>query len=93
MKTIKMAALGAALVLGAGTAFADTDQAEIQQFLAYPQSITQAITAAEAAAGGKAMEADWEDMPAAYHIEVVKPDGTLVDVIVAADGTTQMKPN
>lgn len=93
MKAINLAALGAALVLGAGAAFAETDLAEAKQFLAYPQSITQAIAAAETAAGGKAMEADWEDMPAAYHVEVVKPDGTLVDVIVAADGTTQIKPN
>ena len=100
MKSIKMATLGAALLVGTGAvsaAFADTeknDTAELQQFLGSSQSLTQAISAAETAVGGKAMDAGWDTEGAtggAYHVEVVKADGTLVDVIVSADGSTQVK--
>lgn len=99
MKTRKFAALGAAMLLGAGVAgmaAAETetkDAAEMQQFLSHPQSLSQAIAAAEQAVGGKAMDAGWETSDPAgggYHVEVVKTDGTMVDVVVSADGTTKI---
>jgi len=98
MKSTKMTVFAAALLLGTGLtslAFADTEQtdtADVQTFLANPQSMTQAIAAAETATGGKAMDAGWEAKGGAYHVEVAKADGTLVDVIVTADGATQIMP-
>lgn len=100
MKPMKMAALWAAMILGtgaAGVALAETetkDTAEAQQFMAHPQSLAQAITAAETSVGGKAMDAGWEvdGSTGGYHVEVLKTDGTVVDVKVAADGTTTLMP-
>ena len=97
MKSMNLAAIGTAIILGtgvAGMATAETensDAAEMQQFLGFPQSLSQAIAAAETAAGGKAMDAGWELSDAStggFHVEVVKPDGTMVDVMVSADGST-----
>lgn len=52
-----------AAALGGGMAFADNkgdDQAEVQAFMAAPQSLTQAISAAEAASGGTAVGAEFD---------------------------------
>jgi hypothetical protein len=69
------------------------DAAEMQQFLASNQSLTQAIAAAEKAVGGKAMDAGWEGETAtagAFEVVIAKADGTLSKAVVAADGTVQV---
>jgi len=100
MNTGKIATFSTATLLAAGivgsavgTANArqnDNDQAEIQQFLAFPQSLAQAIALAETETGGKAMDASWEPdetnaTAGLYTVELAKPDGTAVQVSVAAD--------
>ncbi len=52
-----------AMALSAGAAIADSndDQAEIQAFLGASQNITAAITAAEAASGGQAVAAEFDE--------------------------------
>jgi hypothetical protein len=86
MTRLKKAILGATLLAATGIGMAaqagsnGDDAAEMQQFLASPQSLTQAIAAAETAVGGKAMEADWEGDTAtngAFEVVVAKADGTL----------------
>ncbi|MDN5787084.1 hypothetical protein [Pseudorhodobacter sp.] len=99
MTRLKQAILGTTLIVASGFGLAAQagsqadDAAEMQQFLASSQSLTQAITAAETAVGGKAMDAGWEgDKTTAggYEVVVAKPDGTLARAIVAADGTVQV---
>ncbi|WP_171054648.1 PepSY domain-containing protein [Roseovarius arcticus] len=98
----KIVLLSAALVTG-GVALANAEQKsgegkenqmEVQTFLASPQSLGQAITAAEGETGGKAMDASFDlakDNSGVYEVELVKPDGTQVEVIVDAKGAVTVQ--
>lgn len=99
MTRLKQTILGATLIAATGFGLAaqagskSDDAAELQQFLASNQSLTQAITAAETAAGGKAMDAGWEGDTATagtFEVVIAKADGTLSRALVAADGTVQV---
>lgn len=61
---------------------------------ATPPSLTQAIAAAEAHAGGKAVEVEWdrEHGPGMVEVNVMNPDGTKSEMMVnTADGSVQVK--
>jgi hypothetical protein len=99
MTRLKQTILGATLIAATGFGLAaqagskSDDAAEMQQFLASNQSLTQAIAAAEKAVGGKAMDAGWEGETAtagAFEVVIAKADGTLSKAVVAADGTVQV---
>jgi uncharacterized membrane protein YkoI len=98
MNTLKIVTLGTATALAlsfAGIARADSEMssaAELQLFQAHPQTLSQAVAAAEQATGGKAIQADWEALDATtgvFEVEIVKPDGSMVRAKVAADGTVE----
>lgn len=95
-KTILTAALVAVGLTGAGLTAAQASSgneannaAEIQAFMSAP-SLTDAVKAAEANTGGKAMDASFEtlkDGSAAYEVELVKADGSQIEALVKADGS------
>ncbi len=105
MKISKMTALGSAAllslgVLGGTVATADAQALtgaanQVPQTSMDPQALTEAISAAEAQTGGKAVEADWEDGQAGMvEVELMKPDGTTVTAMVnSADGSVQLMAN
>lgn len=79
-RTVSMLALiaiagGSAGTVGQALAGSD-DTAEIQHFLAAPKGISEAIRAAEATTGGKAIEAEFDDHKgaAAYEVKTVSGD-------------------
>ncbi|WP_281969050.1 PepSY domain-containing protein [Roseovarius nanhaiticus] len=97
----KMVLLSAAIVTG-GVAAAHAgengegaeNKQEVQSFLSSPQTLADAIAAAEAKTGARAMDASFEqakDGSAAYDVELVKADGTQMDVLVDASGTVTMQ--
>lgn len=99
-KTILTAALVAVGLSGAGLTAAQASSgneannaAEIQAFMT-AQSLTDAVKAAEAQTGGKAMDASFEtlkDGSAAYEVELVKADGSQIEALVKADGSVTAK--
>ncbi|WP_370272497.1 PepSY domain-containing protein [Pseudooceanicola nitratireducens] len=99
-KTILTAALVAVGLSGAGLTAAQASSgneannaAEIQTFMSAP-SLMDAVKAAEAKTGGKAMDASFEtlkDGSAAYQVELVKADGSQIEALVKADGSVTAK--
>ncbi len=87
---------GAATIAAADQHSSSNDAAEAQAFLAAPGTIGDAIKAAEANTGGKAMSASFESdgtTAGMYEVEIVKPDGTMMTAIVnPADGSVTAKP-
>lgn len=65
-------------------------RARIEAILQSPTTLAQAVTTAEAATGGKVMEAEYDDDRGrpVIEVEVVKADGSRQEVIIdAATGT------
>jgi uncharacterized membrane protein YkoI len=90
MTTLVSAGILGATMLAAGAQTAGGEKAEAQTFLSAPQSLTQAIAAAEAKTGAKAKDASFESTGATadYEIELIKSDGTPAYAKVnAKDGT------
>tara|TARA_R110000751_G_scaffold36747_1_gene89549 strand:+ start:7323 stop:7694 length:372 start_codon:yes stop_codon:yes gene_type:complete len=100
-KTILTAALVAVGLSGAGLTAAqassgnETDNAaEVQTFMSAKTGLMDAVKAAEAKTGGKAMDASFEtlkDGSAAYQVELVKADGSQIEALVKADGSVTAK--
>jgi|GEM_PF-1107623 len=99
MTRLKQAILGTTLIVASGFGLAAQAGSkadygtEMQQFLASSQTLSQAITAAETAVGGKAMDAGWEgnkSTAGTFEVVVAKPDGTLARAVIATDGTVQV---
>lgn len=99
-KTILTAALVALGLSGAGLTAAKASSGneannatEIQIFMTAP-SLMDAVKAAEAQTGGKAMDASFEtlkDGSPAYLVELVKADGNQIEALVKADGSVTAK--
>ncbi|MGR3723723.1 hypothetical protein LGT41_0015665 [Abyssibius alkaniclasticus] len=87
---------GAATMASANSHSKAGDTAEAQSFLAASGSIADAIAAAEAQSGGKAMTAEFEsDGPDAgwYKVELALADGSVSELLVnPADGTVKVAP-
>ncbi len=80
-------ATGGVFAVSAQTTPADQQQ-EAQQFLSAPKSLSDAVVAAEASTGGKAMSATYETANGAtsYVVELVAADGT--ESAVSVDATS-----
>ena len=92
-KTLLLAGLVATAITAAGGAYAasgsaSADQAEMQAALAAKVSLSQAVKAAEASSGGKAMEVVFTDENAkpGYEVTTVTSDGAEQNLFV--DATT-----
>ena len=87
---------GAATMASADSHSKSGDAEEAQSFLAASGSIADAIAAAEAQSGGKAMTAEFEsDGPDAgwYKVELALADGSVSELLVnPADGTVKVAP-
>lgn len=88
--------LGGVATIAAADQHAANDAAEAQAFLAAPGSIADAVKAAEANMGGKAMSASFESdgsTAGMYEVEIVMPDGAMMTAVVnPADGSVTAKP-
>lgn len=60
------------------------DRNEIAALLRAPKTLQQAVEAAEAASGGRALEGGWEeeDGSAHYEVKVLRPDGSKAKMAV-----------
>lgn len=85
-------AVGSVAMAASGSA--ETEAAELQQFLAENPSLNQAVADIEAKTGGKVTEAEFEDDdgPNLVEFEVAMPDGTSQEMILnTADGSMSIE--
>ena len=89
---LALSALGLATTAARADNHGDTDAAATAQaFAAATVTLPQAIAAAEADTGGKAMAVEFDagenGQPAAFDVDVLMADGTMMEMVVnAADG-------
>lgn len=89
---VSLGLLGGAAMAQSNTEGGSDDQMEVQALMSTNMTIGEAISAAEASNGGRAMSAEFDNGDdgevAGYEVELVATDGTVSTVVVnAADGS------